>query len=351
MALTMDQLNAVYNDMSVYGNTVAPMAVNNPSGLQITNKEEAPIVQPVIQSNQLPNFLNQGNDFNYANRNINYDNLIVPSLESEQKNNIFTNAINKFKSFGDDNKLLSGIMKAGSMIRDPITGVITSVIGMLPKENPMATATRNFYGKNFGLKSDNRIASGIMENYNPVYGSDFLNKISQGIIPESGYGLERAIDERMDNILNMLGDKYNYSYTNDKQMYEDMLTGKIGGYGIKGHTSAAENYFKMKAIKEGQARTIAAAAAAAEQAKKKTTSGGGTSGSGYKYETNTTGTAKTSSGGTYTQTYSPSRAATNRESKRGQQTRASKSKSSSNKSSGTNQGYSQHFKDGGIVTL
>jgi len=52
----------------------------------------------------------------------------------------------------------------------------------------------------------------------------------------------------MDNIKDMLGSKYNYNYTNDSQMYKDMIAGKIGKYGVKGHTSAAENYFKLKSL-------------------------------------------------------------------------------------------------------
>ena len=208
----MDQLNAVYNDMNVYGNNVAPMAVNNPAGLQIINKEEAPMVQPVIQSNQLPTFLNQDNDSNYDNSNIDYDNLIIPSSESEQKNNMFTNAINKFKSFGDDNKLLSGIMKAGSMIRDPITGVITSLIGMLPERDPRQGTLENFYGDNFGTTSTGSVASGIMKGYNPVSGG-LLNAITGGKYgEETQYGLGPAIDKRIAKINQTLNkyDKYKY---------------------------------------------------------------------------------------------------------------------------------------------
>ena len=89
----------------------------------------------------------------------------------------------------------------------------------------------------------------------------------------------------------------------------------------------------------------------------KKTTDDSTTGDGFKYDTNTTGTATSNQYGTYTQTVSPSQAATNRESRRGNydssstkgtNTSASKqSKSSSSK--GTNQGYSQHFKEGGKV--
>jgi len=60
MALTMDQLNAVYNDMSVYGdtykNSVAPMAVN-------TNVASIPNVEPINNIKPYLPIINQdGND-------------------------------------------------------------------------------------------------------------------------------------------------------------------------------------------------------------------------------------------------------------------------------------------------
>jgi hypothetical protein len=57
MALTMDQLNAVYNDMSVYGdtykNSVAPMAVN-------TNVASIPDVAPINNIQPYLPIINQG---------------------------------------------------------------------------------------------------------------------------------------------------------------------------------------------------------------------------------------------------------------------------------------------------
>lgn len=89
----------------------------------------------------------------------------------------------------------------------------------------------------------------------------------------------------------------------------------------------------------------------------KKTTDDSTTGGGFKYDTNTTGTATSNQYGTYTQTVSPSQAETNRESRRGNydssstkgtNTNASKSNKSSS-SKGTNQGYSQHFREGGKV--
>ena len=57
MALTMDQLNAIYNDMSVYGdtykNSVAPMAVN-------TNVASIPNVEPINNIQPYLPIINQG---------------------------------------------------------------------------------------------------------------------------------------------------------------------------------------------------------------------------------------------------------------------------------------------------
>jgi len=237
--MSIDLLNQLYDKMSVYGDTYG----NTQEDIN-TNQENsdstgiAPILLPPIASIGS----GEGGEEN-INRNIDYNNLIIPSLESKQKSNIFTDAINRFKSFGDKNKLAGGILKAGSFLKDPAMALFTSAMGMLPKEDPMATATRNFYGKNFGLKSDNRIASGIMENYNPVYGSDLLNKISQGIIPESGYGLTNAIDKRIAKINETLKkyDKYKYgSKAFDQDKYNQQI----------------EKIKKLEAIKQKEALAL-----------------------------------------------------------------------------------------------
>jgi len=224
---------------------------------------------------------------------------------------------------------------------------------ILSKQDPRTTALRNFYGDNFGLTSSGSVASGIMKNYNPVSGG-LLNMISGGKFgDETQYGLGEAIDERMDNIKDMLGSKYNYNYTNDSQMYKDMIAGKIGKYGVKGHTSAAENYFKLKSLREKEKIALQAQEKIKEE--KKTTDDSSTTGGGFKYETKTTGTPTSNQYGTYTQTVSPSDAVTSRESRRGNydssSTKDTNTTASKASSKGTNQGYSQHFRDGGIVTL
>jgi len=184
-----------YSKMSVYGDTYGTTEQD-----QDQDQDQETGIGEILIPNINTDYLNQGNDNQYVNRNINYDNLKIPALQSEKRNNFFTDAMGNIKSYADKNKVLSGIMKASSFIRDPITGIITSAIGMLPKEDPRATVARNFYGENFGTTSSGSVASGIMQGYNPVYGNDFLNKLSRGIIPESGYGLTSAIDKRIERI-------------------------------------------------------------------------------------------------------------------------------------------------------
>ena len=365
-----------YSKMSVYGDTYG----TTEQDLDATQQNQETGIGEILIPNINTPYLNQGGNNEFAkiaaaNNNIDYNNLIIPSLKSEQESNMFTDAMGNIKSFAEKNKLLSGIMKAGSFIKDPITGAITSLLGMLPEQDPRATATKNFYDENFGLTSSGSVASGIMQGYNPVYGSDFLNKISQGIIPESGYGLAPAMDKRMDNIKNMLGSKYGYSYTNDNQMYKDMLDGKIGGYGIKGHTSAAENYFKIKSIRDKekialQAQEKIKADKADKIYKEKLEADAITMAANTKNPDGSTASynyaGRDNKQGTHTSTKTKEEAATNQDSGRGQQTsapsRTAPSRSSSYSSSrGSNFGSRFHgakggkvrrsYFDGGIVSL
>ena len=270
--------------------------------------------------------------------------------------------------------ILQGLKTKGNALLDFINkgGVIGNLAEkLLPEMDPRQKALRDFYGDNFGLTSSGSVASGIMKNYNPVSGG-FLNMISGGKFgDETQYGLGEAIDKRMGNIKDMLGSKYGYSYTNDSQMYKDMIAGKIGKYGIKGHTSAAENYFKLKSLKEkekialqAQEKIKANKEAEADKIYKEklkadaiTMAANTKNPDGSTAEYNYAG--RDNKQGTHTSTKTKEEAATNRESGRGNYnssstkgTNTSASKSSKSSSSkGTNQGYSQHFRDGGIVTL
>jgi len=117
------------------------------------------------------------------------DMSIIDETTNDEQDQDYIDAVNENKE--------NGIMK---ILRNlPTFGNLAARI--LPQEDPRATNMRNFYGNQYGLTSSGSIASGIMKGYNPVYGNDFLNKISGGIIPAGGYGLAGAMERRINNIL------------------------------------------------------------------------------------------------------------------------------------------------------
>jgi hypothetical protein len=75
-----------------------------------------------------------------------------------------------------------------------------AIIDMLPEMSPEAKNIRNFYGSQFGLTPTGQVASGIMKGYNPVSGSDLLNK--RFGFPAKQIGLAPAIRRRIDRIAN-----------------------------------------------------------------------------------------------------------------------------------------------------
>lgn len=76
-----------------------------------------------------------------------------------------------------------------------------AIIDMLPKMSPEAQNIRNFYGSQFGLTPTGQVASGIMKGYNPVSGSNLLNRFTGGLVPAKRIGLSNAIQKRISNIL------------------------------------------------------------------------------------------------------------------------------------------------------
>ena len=100
--------------------------------------------------------------------------------------------------------------------RGGITGALAKNI--LGEQDPRATFLRDYYGGEDGsnLTSTGSIASGLMAGYNPVSGSNFLNKISGGFLPGQTFGLQNAYDRRIAAIRNTLATKYkdgNYGNT------------------------------------------------------------------------------------------------------------------------------------------
>ena len=340
--LTQSELDALYGQMSVYGDTYqrGKNLYTTPTTSDKTGI--APILLPPITGDG-----GSGGNEQNINKNINYDNLIVrnqsagtgidsdlaakfdqyknykytdqdyidginqmrranPNFHSrtdeELKQMIDMGAFSKRSNFAVPQKtgILETLKTKGSDLLSRLPS-IRALTAVLPKQDPRGTALRGFYGDNFGLTSSGSVASGIMQGYNPVSGG-FLNLVTGGKYgDETQYGLTPAIDKRMDNIKNMLDKKHsdylketgikNFSSMDDEEFEKFMKSiegRKLFRYGIKGHTSAAENYFKLKSIKQKEAEAIKAAAAAAEIERRRkiaTTPGRKTEGGGREVAT------------------------------------------------------------------
>jgi hypothetical protein len=102
------------------------------------------------------------------------------------------------KEYFENRDPLSGIMKVLRNIPSPTN----LLLNLLPKQDPRETNIRNFYGNQYGLTSTGSLASGIMQGYNPVYGSNFLNKLTGGRLPARSFGLADAARRRIEKIAN-----------------------------------------------------------------------------------------------------------------------------------------------------
>ena len=90
-------------------------------------------------------------------------------------------------------------MTEGAGLPPPIFNLL---LNMLPEPDPRETNIRNFYGNQYGLTSTGSLASGIMAGYNPVFGSDFLNRLTGGRLPARSFGLAEAARKRIERIAN-----------------------------------------------------------------------------------------------------------------------------------------------------
>ena len=125
--------------------------------------------------------------------------------------------------------ILQNIKEKGSQFLDFIKGggIIGNIAkGLLPEQDPRAIFMRNYYGGKDGsnLTSSGSIASGLMKDYNPVSGSNFLNKISGGFLPGQTFGLQNAYDRRIATIMKTLARKYgDPNYKGDKTKLDERL--------------------------------------------------------------------------------------------------------------------------------
>jgi len=162
--------------------------------------------------------------------------------------------------------ILQNIKDGGSKLLDFIKGggVIGNIAStVLPEQDPRAIFMRNYYGGKDGsnLTSSGSIASGLMKGYNPVSGGGLYTLTGGRYGDEPTYGLQNAYEKRINNIRDMLTDKYSgisADMTDDElEKYMSTPEGiKALRLNVPGHSTAIERYFKLKEEKEREAATL-----------------------------------------------------------------------------------------------
>jgi len=197
----------------------------------------------------------------------NFDELFGPKT--------FTDSLEKVRTIPGEERfilpeekkgILESIKDKGFDILDFIKGGgITGAIAktFLGEQDPRATFLRYYYGGKdlSNLTSTGSIATGLMKGYNPVSGNDFLNKISGGILPGETFGLQKSYTKRIDNIRDMLTDKYAgiSADMTDEELEKYMSTPegiKALKLNIPNHSAAIENYFKLKEERQAEAEAL-----------------------------------------------------------------------------------------------
>jgi len=162
--------------------------------------------------------------------------------------------------------ILQSIKDGGSKLLDFIKkgGVIGNIASeFLPEQDPRAIFMRNYYGGKDGsnLTSSGSIASGLMKGYNPVSGGGLYTLTGGRYGDEPTYGLQNAYEKRIDNIRDMLTDKYSgisADMTDDElEKYMSTPEGmKALRLNVPGHSTAIERYFKLKEEKAREAEAL-----------------------------------------------------------------------------------------------
>ena len=269
----MDQLNAVYNDMSVYGDTVAPMVVNDPAGLQTINIAQASM-SPFTQSNGLPYLLNQG-----GNQNQNFSMEKYEKAFANQNKKPTDNFLTRALSGITDNKYVQGAKNMGSMITNPLMGGLSYLaqkadkFSSLPyvdqqyvKQNMGYTGPTVFGENTTGLNTDpygiNIRSLGLFSDTDGSYGQFQVNeakKLGENITKRAKekYGVDFNVDKFLEE-----GDKYLETLSGEKvDKFKTLNKLNLERLNFYGKGSAAfinqkDNYQKALEIKETQARKI-----------------------------------------------------------------------------------------------
>ena len=150
MALTINQLNEIFRaadfgNNAKYSGSVAPIAVNDPAGLQTINIAQAPMVPPVTQSNGLDYLLNQGGDQNQNFSMEEYEKAFA-NQNKEPTDNFLTRALSGIM----DNKYVQGAKNMGSMITNPLMGGITYLMSKADKFNSLPYVDQQYVKQNMG---------------------------------------------------------------------------------------------------------------------------------------------------------------------------------------------------------
>jgi len=160
----------------------------------------------------------------------NFDEMFGPKTFTDSMGNVRTvPGKERFTFPKEKTGILQSIKEGGSKLLDFIKG--GGITGLLAKtflgeQDPRATFLKDYYGGEDGsnLTSTGSIASGLMAGYNPVSGSNFLNKISGGFLPGQTFGLQNAYDRRIAAIRNTLATKYgDPNYKGDKTKLDERL--------------------------------------------------------------------------------------------------------------------------------
>lgn len=159
----------------------------------------------------------------------NFDKLFGPKTFTDSMGNVRTvPGEERFTFPKEKTGILQSIKDGGSKLLDFIKGggITGNLIrGLLPEQNPNAIFMRDYYGGQDGSNiKDGTIQSGLMKGYNPVSGSNFLNRISGGFLPGQTFGLQNAYDRRIKAIQNTLLNKYgSKDYKGDKTKLDERL--------------------------------------------------------------------------------------------------------------------------------
>jgi len=155
--MTLEQLNKIYEtadfgNNAKYSGSVAPMSVNNPSGLQTID-----IAQPITQSNGLDYLLNQNGNQDQNFSMAEYEKAFA-NQNKEPTDNFLTRA---FSSVGDkfsgimDNKYVQGARNMGSMIANPLMGGLSFLASKVDKFNTLPYVDQQFIKENMAYRNPN----------------------------------------------------------------------------------------------------------------------------------------------------------------------------------------------------